>query len=367
MKKFRGMWVVAGLAATLAVAVACGSGNGDNTPSSSVEPIAQPPVGVPEPSVGAPEPAIGAPSGGVGVGPAVPGVDAPALPPVAIAEPVPLPPIESPNSFQFDDGDLEDIIASSSLASSSFGFAAPGFGSSGFSPSFSPFFHVDNPQSGIWVTGDGVITVEPDLAQINIGVESQKPTVSEARDDAARAMDAIVAVLHNRGVEDKDIRTRFFNISPRFEFREVFEEGRRTGKQELVGYQVSNSVTINIRDLDAVGEIIDEVTTAGGNAIRVNGISFTIEDPRPMMAQLRELAVRDALAKADQFASLTSVSLGQLMFISETGGGRGIVQQSFDERIAFAGVAAPVPATAISGGELDLRLSVQAIFAIIEQ
>lgn len=363
MIKFKGMLAVAGLAAALTVAVACGSGNsnGNDTPSSTVpDPLptvptslpAAPPIGAPEPSVGAPEPAVNpltdivSVETGPAVGaPVVVGVSSESGS-VSVTVPAPLPPIES------------------RIASSSIGFAAPVFGVSGFSSSFSPFLQSDNAQSGIWVTGDGVITVEPDLAQINIGVEAQKPTVAEARDEAARAMDAIVTALHDRGIEDKDIRTRFFNISPRYEFREVFVDGRRTSKQELVGYMVSNSATIKIRDLDAVGEIIDEVATAGGNAVRINGISFTKEDPRPLMAQLRELAVRDAMDKADQFASLTGVSLGQLMFISETGGSRGVVQQSFDSRIAFAELAAP--ATIISGGELDLRLSVQVIFAIAQ-
>ena len=72
---------------------------------------------------------------------------------------------------------------------------------------------------GISVTGKGTITLEPDLALLNVGVEATARSVSEARGEASRAMDAIVSALRGHSVEDKDIQTRFFNISPRYEYR----------------------------------------------------------------------------------------------------------------------------------------------------
>ena len=219
-----------------------------------------------------------------------------------------------------------------------------------------------NSQTGIWVTGEGTVSIEPDLALLNVGVEATAKTVGEALCDAATAMDAVVAALHARGIEDKDIQTRFFNISPRYEWVEVVQEGIRSSKQVLVGYMVSNSTAIKIRDLDAVGAIIDEVATAGGDATRINGIRFTVEDTKPLMAGLREQAVEDAFAKAQHFARLAGVNLGSLVFISETGGGSPEVRDFAVER-AFA-QAAPAPSTGISGGELELRLGVQAVYGI---
>ena len=192
-------------------------------------------------------------------------------------------------------------------------------------------------QAGIWVSGQGTLTLEPDLAQLNIGVESMKATVGQARDEAATAMDAILSALNARGIEGADVQTRFFNISPRYEWREVVDGGFRTNKQVLVGYQVNNSAAVKIRDLDAVGEIVDEVVTAGGDVVRINGISFTVEDPTPFMTELREAAVRDALTKAQHFADLTSVSLGRLVFIGESTGGSPIVQD-FCRRSAIMGL-----------------------------
>ena len=217
-------------------------------------------------------------------------------------------------------------------------------------------------QSGIWVTGEGTIALEPDLALLNLGVEATAGTVAEARGEAASAMDAIVAALKAQGVEDRDIQTRFFNISPRYEYQEVLEEGFRRGKQVLVGYVVNNSASVKIRDLDSVGRVIDEVADAGGDVTRINGISFTVDDTKPFMVTLREQAVGDALARAQQFADLTGVTLGELLFITEATGGAPVISDFAEEAFAVRALAAPT--TQISAGELELRVSVRAVFGI---
>ena len=319
MTKAKGITAIIGLAALIMViAVACG--NGDDSP----------PAANSEPTGGSPSPAIGAPE------PQVPDIAAIASTQISVAEP--------------------SIGAPAPAVVGQLVGRAP-------TQAFSPLLQTGSSQAGIWVTGQGTVTLEPDLALLNLGVESIAKTVAEARDEAAGAMDAIVSALRARGVEDRDIQTRFFNISPQYEFPEVFEEGIRTRKQVLVGYRVNNSAAVKIRDLDAVGQIIDEVATAGGDATRINGISFTVEDSKPFMAQLREDAVGDALAKAQQLASLTGVSLGQLVFISESGGGLPVVR-AFDEQAGAFAASAQSFSTGISGGELELRMTVQAVFGI---
>jgi len=220
---------------------------------------------------------------------------------------------------------------------------------------------VGSSQGGIQVSGEGSITMAPDLALLNVGVEATGATVSEARQEAATAMNAIVDALHAQNVEDRDIRTRFFNISPRYDFQEVLEGGIRSRKQVLVGYMVSNLASIRIRDLDAVGAIVDDVAEAGGDATRINGISFTVEDPSPFMISLRELAVTNALATAQQFADLTGVTLGRLVLISESGRGTPVVGPAMESALFAKAAAAP---TEISGGELEIRMTIQAVFDI---
>ena len=222
---------------------------------------------------------------------------------------------------------------------------------------------IPRPDGGIWVTGQASVSVDPDLVLLNVGVEATAETVAEARTQAATAMDAIVAAVKENGLEDKDVQTLSFNIWPQYEYPEVEENGRRVRKQTLVGYTINNTARIKIRDVDTVGTIIDDVAEAGGDYTRINGIQFSIEDPSTYMDDLREQAVEDAMDKAEHFASLTDVEVGDLLFISEVGSGvdvRDFVQ--LESRAMMAAAAAP--ATSISGGELELSLNVQAVFAI---
>lgn len=209
-------------------------------------------------------------------------------------------------------------------------------------------------QAGIWVTGRGSVALNPDLAVLNIGVEATAKSVSDARDQAATAMAAILVAVRGHGLTAADVQTRSFNIYPQYEWR---DQGR-----VLIGYVVSNTAAVKIRDLDLVGPVIDDVADAGGDNTRIDGISFTVEDPAPFMTALREAAVNDAMAKAEHFASLTGVTVGPLAYITELGGGGAPVVREFAEERAFAAAAAPP--TQVSGGELELTLSVQAVFAI---
>ena len=216
--------------------------------------------------------------------------------------------------------------------------------------------------AGIWVTGTGEMSLTPDIVLVRLGVEVTSSTVTEAREDAAEAMEAVIEAIKEHELTDEDIQTTSFNIWPRYEYQEVVSEGVTSNKRVLTGYQVSNSAVIKIRDLDAVGEIIDDVVEAGGDATRINGIDFSIEDPSAYTTQLREEAVKAALESANQFATLSGVTLGKLVYISESGGDVPIVQDFFAETRALAATLAPT--TPISGGSLDLTLTVQAHFAI---
>ena len=205
---------------------------------------------------------------------------------------------------------------------------------------------------GIWVTGRGSITLEPDMAKINVGVQVEGRTVSQARQEASSAMDSVVKKLKSEGLTDKDIQTTSFNIYPKYDYHE--------GKQELVGYTVSNMVTIKVRDLDKVGEIIDSIADAGGDATRINGINFTVEDTSQFMEELREKAMQQAFDKAQHLADLGGVSLGQLAYVGEAGD-VGQVSGGFGFERAMAMSA---PSTSISSGELELSIAINVAFGI---
>ena len=217
-------------------------------------------------------------------------------------------------------------------------------------------------ESGIWVTGEGSVTLEPDLAVLGLGVEARGETVSEALADASTAMDAVLGALRSRDLQDRDVQTRNFNVRPEYEYQEVVQSGARRQVRVLVGYVVSNTVTVKIRDLNSVGVVIDDVVTAGGDATRIDDVGFTVDDQSAYAEELRSKAVADAMAKARHFASLAGVSLGEPTFISEAAAGVPI-QPVYAESFALA-KAVSAPATSISGGELELRMSVQVLFEI---
>ncbi len=212
-------------------------------------------------------------------------------------------------------------------------------------------------QAGIWVGGSGRVAVKPDLTLLTLGVEARADTVEQARSDAATAMAAVMAVLTESGIQEQDIRTQYFSIQPEY----VWNDSAR--QQELAGYRVTNTVSVKVRDLESVGTLIDDVANAGGNLVRINNISFSIEDPEQYAAQAREAAAQDAMAKAQQFAQLTGVTLDRLVYIAETSASIPVARQYDGDAMAFAEAAA-APPTPISGGEMDITIRVQAVFSI---
>ena len=267
-------------------------------------------------------------------------------------------------------------------------------------------------QTGISVTGRGEVTVTPDLALLRLGVEARGDTVALARADAADALTAMVDVLSASGLQESDIQTRFFNIRPEYTSVEVMscvtesvapsveprlapspevqsavasappppivspvivipeeavitsvEKCFPTRERVIVGYTVTNQITAKIRDLDGSGELIDRVADAGGDLVRSEGISFTVEEPTALQNEARELAIKDLVARAQQMAEIAGVELGRLVRLSESGGGHPPRIQADFARAEFA-MAAPAAATPISLGELTVTASVQGVFAI---
>ena len=132
----------------------------------------------------------------------------------------------------------------------------------------------------------------------------------------------------------------------------------------LAGYRVSNLVSVKVRDIDSVGEAIDAAAQAGGDATRINGVRFTVEDAGPYMAQLRELAVTDALTKAGHYAALAGVELGGLVRLQETASPRPAARDGSEEAFLGAPAAFDSPSSPVAGGQLELRLTIQAVFEI---
>jgi len=221
----------------------------------------------------------------------------------------------------------------------------------------------DSGQAGIWVNGHSMIDVEPDLAILMLGVEARELTVAEARDAAAGAMTALREALTGLGVAEDDIVTTSFSISPQTVWVEVKDSIGTHGEPRITGYIVSNSLRVKIRNLDDVGDIIDSAADAGGNLVRINSISFTVDDASGFGQQLRQLAAADAKAKAELYAAAMGVQLGPLVYLTEAGSSVPVMKAPMAE-MAMAGFDSRA-STPISGGDVSLTTDIQAAFSIV--
>jgi uncharacterized protein len=164
----------------------------------------------------------------------------------------------------------------------------------------------------ISVTGIGKVTIAPDIAYINIGVNSQSENVSEALDANNSKSNAVADVLEKMGVDPKDIQTTSFNIWPMQQYSPM---GEVTGTV----YTVDNTVNVTVRDLDKLGQVLEASVQAGANSI--NNIQFDVADRESALSKARDLAVQNAKAQAAELAGLAGVELDRIINVSVGGSG----------------------------------------------
>ncbi|UCH37166.1 MAG: SIMPL domain-containing protein, partial [Candidatus Bathyarchaeota archaeon] len=149
--------------------------------------------------------------------------------------------------------------------------------------------NVDSPLvESIQVSGSGSAFGEPDVALLNLAISVERDSVNQARDEAAVAMQKVSDSIKDNGVAQQDIQTRNFNIQPQYDYIDK--------RQVLRGYLVTNTVSIKVRDIKTIGDVIDDSVAAGGDLIRVYSISFNLDDPKELQSQARIKAMKDAYA-----------------------------------------------------------------------
>ncbi|MGD2047855.1 MAG: SIMPL domain-containing protein [Chloroflexota bacterium] len=203
----------------------------------------------------------------------------------------------------------------------------------------------DSPQRTINVSGNGQVSAPPDITVVRLGVQTEAEEAATALEENNDQMQALIGVLEDADIPAEDIQTQVVQLFPRYE-----ETPTVDGQPELVGYTATNVVEVRVRDIDAVGGILDEAVQAGGN--RIEGIRFEISDPAEYLDQAREAAWNDAQNKAEQLAGLAGTELGEVLTINESGR----VPQPIVERPAIAEVAAAVP---IEPGSQTVQVDLQ--------
>ncbi len=171
----------------------------------------------------------------------------------------------------------------------------------------------------ITVSETGEIYAKPDLALTTFSVITEAKTVNEAMSGNTQDMNAIISVMKDEGVEERDLKTTSFTIYPRYEWQRVETEiyPYPPGKRVLVGYEVRQSLQVKIRDMSKIGDIIQGATDAGAN--QAGNLQFSIDQEDELKKQARGQAIDKAKAKAQELAQQLGVSLVRITHFSESG------------------------------------------------
>jgi hypothetical protein len=166
------------------------------------------------------------------------------------------------------------------------------------------------PTPAISVSGEGTVSVAPDLAQIDAGVASDAKTAKEAAEANNAAMGKVLTALKGAGIEEKDFQTSRLSLQPQY-------DPNKSGTARLTGFQATNQVTVRIRDIDKLPTVLDRAIGAGAN--EMSGIEFVVSEQSKLLDQARDDAITDARRKAELYAKAAGAKLGRVVSITEEG------------------------------------------------
>ncbi|WP_244423837.1 SIMPL domain-containing protein [Rhizobium sp. CF122] len=210
----------------------------------------------------------------------------------------------------------------------------------------------------ISVSGEGQASVAPDMAVLSLSVVKQAKTAREALNENNKSMSDVLAALKKAGIAERDLQTSGFSVQPQFSYPQSNDGQPQT--PQLVGYQVSNSLSVRVRDLYKLGAILDEAVTLGVN--QGGDIQFTNDKPETAMEEARKNAVANAIEKAKTLAAAADVKLGRVIEISETSPRPQPVPVA---RAAMMKETAD-SAVPIQGGETSYNITVNVTFSIAQ-
>lgn len=172
----------------------------------------------------------------------------------------------------------------------------------------------ERPFRTISLSGTGEVQARPDTARVNAGVVTEGADARTALAANTAAMQALFKSLKDMGIADRDMQTRNFNISPRYA---PYNRTQPNRENRIIGYRVTNSVGVRVRNLDALGGLLDRLAQAGAN--QINGISFYVDKADNLMDEARRRAIADARRKAELYATEAGAELKRILTISEGG------------------------------------------------
>ncbi|WP_052352759.1 SIMPL domain-containing protein [Neobacillus dielmonensis] len=202
----------------------------------------------------------------------------------------------------------------------------------------------------ITVEGKGRVTVQPDQANITVGVITTDSNVQTAQQENANITNRVLAAIRKAGIEQDDIKTKVYTVNPRYDYVE--------GKSEFRGYEVEHLFQITVKDLSKIGAIYDLAIKEGAN--RTENIQFQNSQEDLHYLQALTLAVNNAVTKAEQIAHTLGVILNRIpLKVREQSPTPQVFTQMSAESLAFSAKNTTTP---IQPGENTLHATVSAVF-----
>jgi uncharacterized protein YggE len=204
----------------------------------------------------------------------------------------------------------------------------------------------------ITVSGMGSVTAKPDLAKVDVGVFSEGQSVSAVQGDSTSKMNAMIDALKTLGITDADIQTSNYNLQPKIDWSD--------NKQRVIGYTLTQTVNVKVRDLAKVGDVLESATSHGAN--QIYGVQFTIDDPTSIQDEARVKAIKEAQKKADALADAVGLHIVKVVSFSEAGG----FEPPYPMQYAAGDLASAVKNVApqIEAGSLDVKMNVSVTFEV---
>jgi len=206
----------------------------------------------------------------------------------------------------------------------------------------------------VTVDGEGKVTVKPDIALVNLAVVSQGGTVKQVTLDGNKKMTDVIKAVTALGVEAKDVVTSEYNLYPNY----VYPENQQP---QIKGYNLTQGITVKVRKLDVVDEVLDAGIKAGAN--QVGQLVFDIDDDSPIKKEARDIAFKKARAKAEEMASAAGVKIGRVITFTE-GASAPVVSPMYRTMNLAAGAESSVPAPSIEPGSKEINVTVSVTYEI---
>lgn len=240
-------------------------------------------------------------------------------------------------------------------------FLAVSFASTLSQPAFAQEKNVSEKQQAfIVITGEGEAQAAPDMAILDLTVLREAKTAREAMTDNNKAMSQVLAAMKEAGIEDRDLQTSGVNIQPTYTYPSD-KNGLKAPK--IIGYNVTNGLTVRVRDLDKVGDLLDKSIDLGVN--QSGGLRFVNDDPSKVLMDARKKAMENAMEKAKVLTETAGAKLGRVLEITEYGNNPRPMPMARTKMVAMAqeAMADSVP---VSAGENSYNVNVTVKFEITQ-